>query len=78
MNISSSRIISISCSDGDVDSHPERRMKKAHQDFEASMMEKLKAEYPSLKRSQLKEMIWREWQRSPQNPLNKAAKASND
>eukprot|EP01059_Diplonema_ambulator_P002403 TRINITY_DN12051_c0_g1_i1.p2 TRINITY_DN12051_c0_g1~~TRINITY_DN12051_c0_g1_i1.p2 ORF type:complete len:235 (+),score=138.71 TRINITY_DN12051_c0_g1_i1:40-705(+) len=49
--------------------HPERRMKAAHKAFEEKMIPILKADNPGLKHSQLKEMAWKEWQKSPENPL---------
>lgn len=33
-------------------------------------MPRLKAENPSLRQSQLKQMLRKEWQKSPENPLN--------
>lgn len=55
----------------DVDKHPERRMKAAYTAFETRRLEELKAENPSLRLSQLKQQIFKEWQKSPENPLNK-------
>lgn len=52
-----------------VDEHPERRMKAAHLAFEGKMIPRLKAENPGLKHSQIKEMVWKEWQKSPENPM---------
>jgi colicin import membrane protein len=45
--------------------------KAAYAAFEDEAMARLKAEYPTLKRSQLLEKIWKEWERSPMNPDNK-------
>ncbi|XP_060516298.1 coiled-coil domain-containing protein 124-like [Cylas formicarius] len=55
----------------DLDKHPEKRMKAAYMTFEERRLADLKAEHPSLRLSQLKQMIFKEWQRSPENPLNK-------
>ncbi|RZC40163.1 coiled-coil domain-containing protein 124 [Asbolus verrucosus] len=55
----------------DEDKHPERRMKAAYTAFENRRLEELKIENPSLRLSQLKQMIFKEWQKSPENPLNK-------
>jgi hypothetical protein len=57
-------------STGPVDKHPERRMKAAYAAFEESRIPILKAENPSLRLSQLKQMIFAEWQKSPENPRN--------
>lgn len=53
-----------------VDKHPEKRMKAAYNAFEERRLIELKAEHPSLRLSQLKQMIFKEWQKSPENPLN--------
>ena len=55
-----------------VDKHPEKRMKAAYLAYEENRMPSLKEENPGLKYSQLKELLWREWQKSPENPLNQA------
>eukprot|EP01061_Rhynchopus_euleeides_P047344 TRINITY_DN9453_c0_g1_i1.p1 TRINITY_DN9453_c0_g1~~TRINITY_DN9453_c0_g1_i1.p1 ORF type:complete len:244 (+),score=141.20 TRINITY_DN9453_c0_g1_i1:106-732(+) len=51
------------------DQHPEKRLKAAHMAFEEKMMPILKADNPGLKRSQLKEMCFKQWQKSPENPM---------
>jgi len=55
---------------GKVDRHPEKRMKSAYKEFEDQRYQELKAENPSLKMSQLRQMIRKEWKKSPQNPMN--------
>lgn len=55
-----------------VDRHPERRMKAAYQAFEDSNLPRLKSENPNLRLSQLKQMLKKDWMKSPENPLNKA------
>ena len=56
---------------GDIrlDPHPEKRMKALHAAFEERRLQELMVEKPNLKRSQYKELIWKEWQKSPENPL---------
>ncbi|KAJ2940709.1 hypothetical protein O0L34_g14819 [Tuta absoluta] len=54
----------------DVDRHPEKRQKAAYTAFEELNLPRLKAENPSLRLSQLKQMLRKEWLKSPQNPLN--------
>ncbi|XP_018564964.1 coiled-coil domain-containing protein 124 [Anoplophora glabripennis] len=54
----------------DADKHPEKRMKAAYNAFEERRLQELKIENPSLRLSQLKQMIFKEWQKSPENPLN--------
>ncbi|GJQ67450.1 hypothetical protein Trydic_g5114 [Trypoxylus dichotomus] len=53
------------------DKHPEKRMKAAYTAYETRRLVELKAENPSLRLSQLKQMIFKDWQKSPENPLNK-------
>ena len=61
-----------SLGDGGVaaDQHPEKRMKAALKSYEKSRLPALKGEQPGLRLSQYKEIIWKEFQKSPQNPLN--------
>ncbi|KAK9889151.1 hypothetical protein WA026_004425 [Henosepilachna vigintioctopunctata] len=54
----------------EIDLHPEKRMKAAYTAFEKRRLTELKEENPSLRLSQLKQMIFKEWQKSPENPLN--------
>lgn len=58
--------------DSEEDRHPEKRMKAAYKAYEDSQLPMIKAENPSLKLSQLKQIIFKNWQKSPENPLNKA------
>lgn len=55
------------------DRHPEKRMKAAFKAYEEEQLPIMKQEYPSLKLSQLKQMIFKEWQKSPENPMNQKA-----
>ncbi|KOB69625.1 Uncharacterized protein OBRU01_09422 [Operophtera brumata] len=54
----------------EIDKHPEKRMKAAYNAFEEINLPRLKAENPGLRLSQLKQLIWKEWLKSPQNPIN--------
>lgn len=58
------------------DKHPEKRMKAAYTAFEERMMPILKADNPTLRLSQLKQLLRKEWQKSPDNPLNQRLRAS--
>ena len=60
-----------------VDKHPEKRMKAAYEEFESVRLPQLKAENPNLRLSQLKQMLRKEWMKSPDNPLNKKLAAMN-
>lgn len=55
---------------GNVEKHPERRMKAAFCAFEAREMPILRAENPSLKHSQILERLHKMWKKSPENPFN--------
>jgi len=61
-----------------ADSHPEKRMRSAYQSYEEQQLVKLKQEHPTLRLSQLKQMIKRDWMKAPENPFNKPTKAYND
>ncbi|KAI4318571.1 hypothetical protein MLD38_032256 [Melastoma candidum] len=56
-----------------VDRHPERRLKASFKAFEEAELPKLKAEKPGLAHNQYKDMIWKLWKKSPDNPLNQIA-----
>ncbi|KFB44674.1 coiled-coil domain-containing protein 124 [Anopheles sinensis] len=60
----------LSVGDSAVDRHPEKRMKAAYKAYEEAELVRLKQENPSLKLSQLKQMIFKNWQKSPENPMN--------
>ena len=59
-----------------LDKHPEKRMKAAYEDFENLRLPQLKSENPSMRLSQLKQMLRKEWQKHPDNPLNRAMAAA--
>ena len=50
--------------------HPEKRLKAAYEDYEKERLPELKQENPNMRLSQLRQMLWKEWQKSPKNPLN--------
>jgi ParB-like chromosome segregation protein Spo0J len=56
--------------DSKLDRHPERRVKSAYLAFEQRMMPILKQDNPSLRLSQLNQLLQKEWKKSPDNPLN--------
>ena len=59
-----------------VDKHPEKRMKAAYEEFEQARLPLLKAENGNMRLSQLKQMLRKEWQKHPDNPLNKRLAAA--
>ncbi|KAI9219686.1 hypothetical protein BC828DRAFT_406472 [Blastocladiella britannica] len=60
-----------------VDRHPERRAKAAWEAYRERELPLLKKESPGLRLSQLNEMLWKRWQKSPENPFNQTAVAYN-
>lgn len=56
-----------------TDLHPERRRKAQYNAYFDANLPLKKLEYPHLKLSQYKEMIFREWQKAPENPINQEA-----
>lgn len=58
------------------DRHPEKRMKAAYAKFVDDNLPVLKAEFPTLRRSQLNEILFRKWQKHPDNPINRAKAAA--
>lgn len=56
-----------------VDRHPERRLKSSFKAFEEAELPQLKEEKPGLTHTQYKDMIWKLWKKSPDNPLNQVA-----
>lgn len=64
------RFVFCSVTEQEIDKHPEKRMKAAYAAYEERRLQELKIEHPTLRLSQLKQMIFKEWQKSPENPLN--------
>nr|CAD7415259.1 unnamed protein product [Timema poppensis] len=60
----------LSVKDPDVDRHPEKRVKAAYTAFEEVNMPRIKSENPTLRLSQLKQILRKDWMKSPENPLN--------
>jgi len=55
-----------------IDMHPEKRMKAAYLEFEETRLPQLKKDFPGMRLSQFKEIMRKEWTKSPKNPLNRA------
>ncbi|XP_061390704.1 coiled-coil domain-containing protein 124 [Musca vetustissima] len=62
----------LSVKDDEEDKHPEKRMRAAYKAFEAANLPRIKAENPSLRLSQWKQILMKEWNKSPDNPFNQA------
>jgi len=65
------QVLSINPTSPAVDKHPEKRMKAAYEEFEKKRLPELKQENGNMRLSQLKQMLRKEWQKHPENPLNK-------
>ncbi|RKP38605.1 hypothetical protein BJ085DRAFT_22295, partial [Dimargaris cristalligena] len=61
----------------EIDRHPERRHKAAYAAYEARELPILKEEYKGLRLNQLKQVMWKNWQKSPENPFNQVHLAYN-
>lgn len=59
----------------EVDKHPERRLKAAYAAYLEAELPRMREEKPGLKMRQYQDMVWKSWQKSPQNPLVQAALA---
>jgi hypothetical protein len=61
-----------------IDRHPERRFKAAYAAFEARRLPEVEAENPGLRRNQRVEIVRREFEKSDENPFNKAGMGRYD
>ena len=61
-----------------LDRHPERRMKASYAVFEEREIPRLKAENPNLRLSQVKQLVRKEWMKSPENPMNQSHATFNE
>ncbi|KAF9156291.1 hypothetical protein BGX21_008480 [Mortierella sp. AD011] len=62
----------------DVDRHPERRFKAAFAAYLEREMPNLKKEHPGLRQNQMHDMLFKQFQKSPENPFNQANVISYD
>lgn len=51
-------------------------MRGAWAAYEANNLKELKEDRPGLKLNQYKDMLWKMWQKAPENPMNQAAAAA--
>lgn len=54
----------------DIDRHPERRVKAAYAAYEDKRLPELRKEHPGLRLQQIKNLVFKEFQKSPENPMN--------
>lgn len=70
-NVDEALAVLDSCQDRNaVDSHPEKRMREAYRKFEDANLPRIRADNPTLRMSQWKQMLMKEWNKSPLNPFN--------
>eukprot|EP00835_Amoeboradix_gromovi_P003600 NODE_245_length_12995_cov_0.297922.p5 type:complete len:182 gc:universal NODE_245_length_12995_cov_0.297922:8986-9531(+) len=60
-----------------VDRHPERRVKAAFEAYKVRRLKELRSENSTLRLSQLEEIIWKEFKKSPDNPMNQTNASYN-
>lgn len=63
-------------SNKDIDRHPERRVKAAFAAFEEKRTPELRKENPGLRLQQIKNLVFKEFQKSPENPMNQDTNVS--
>ena len=68
-------ILNLEDEDTSLDKHPEKRMKAAYAAFEEVNLPRLKQENPTLRLSQIKQLLKKEWLKSPENPMNQPHKS---
>ncbi|PVV04970.1 hypothetical protein BB560_000516 [Smittium megazygosporum] len=57
---------------GIIDRHPERRHKAAFKVYEERELPIIKEQNKGLRLQQQKEILWKQWQKSPENPFNQS------
>ncbi|KAI9500800.1 hypothetical protein BX070DRAFT_229886 [Coemansia spiralis] len=60
-----------------IDRHPERRAKAAYQAYLERETPIVREENPHLRLSQIKDIVWKNWLKSPENPRNMSRIAHN-
>lgn len=60
----------------DIDRHPEKRVKAAFAAFEEKRIPELRKENPGLRLQQVKNLVFREFQKLPENPMNQDTNVS--
>ncbi|WVQ86093.1 hypothetical protein IAT38_008261 [Cryptococcus sp. DSM 104549] len=60
-----------------IDAHPERRFKAAFEAYVEREMPILKEEHPGLRKNQMHDILYKQFQKAPENPFNQAKIAYN-
>ncbi|KAK9803250.1 hypothetical protein WJX73_009945 [Symbiochloris irregularis] len=66
-------LLSVNDASEPEDRHPERRAKAAFAAYQERELPQLKLDRPGLKHSQYKDALWKQWQKAPENPMNRVA-----
>ena len=57
-------------SNKDIDRHPERRVKAAYNAYEERRLPEIRKENPGLRLQQIKNLVFKEFQKLSENPMN--------
>eukprot|EP00298_Acanthocystis_sp_HF-20_P008741 c17873_g1_i2.p1 GENE.c17873_g1_i2~~c17873_g1_i2.p1 ORF type:complete len:319 (-),score=140.93 c17873_g1_i2:128-1084(-) len=68
---------SLSVNNSNAERHPEKRHKAAWNEYYEKNLPIIKQEKPGLRISQYRELLWKDWQKSPENPFNQETVAYN-
>ncbi|WLF78209.1 hypothetical protein PVL30_001938 [Lodderomyces elongisporus] len=60
----------------DIDRHPERRVKAAYNAYEERRLPEIRKENPGLRLQQIKNLVFKEFQKSEENPMNQQTNVS--
>ncbi|RSH81126.1 uncharacterized protein EHS24_008560 [Apiotrichum porosum] len=60
-----------------IERHPERRFKAAFEAYLDREMPKLKEDHPGLRQNQMRDIIFKQFQKAPENPFNQVSLAYN-
>ncbi|VDB84546.1 unnamed protein product [Peniophora sp. CBMAI 1063] len=60
---------------GEIEKHPERRFKGALEAYTERELPNLRQEHPGLRLQQYKDLLYKQFQKSPENPFNQATVA---
>ncbi|KAK1235761.1 hypothetical protein PQX77_001005 [Marasmius sp. AFHP31] len=60
-----------------IERHPERRFKAAFEAYQERELPKAKVDHPGLRLQQYKDLLFKQFQKSPENPFNQAQVAYN-
>lgn len=64
--------------DKDIDRHPERRVKAAYNAFEERRLPEIRKEQPGLRLQQYKNLLFKEFKKSPENPMNQETNVAHN